>query len=326
MSDEKVHQKHDKGYSFLLCSKKALMQLLRSFISAGWSEQVDEAALIKVEKSYILQDFHNKEADLVYKAKIKDTEVIFYVLLEMQSSVDFLMPYRLQLYMTEIWRDIFKNTDENNAQRKNFRLPAIVPIVLYNGEQEWTVPLNFREMLNGQELFGKHVVDFRYTLINVNKYKEEELLELANLIGAVFYLDQVRNLEEILVRLKNLVEIIPKMSKEEFRLFLTWVENILAANLTPEQKRQVSKFLQEINPQEVSKLITNVEKVIKQSQEDAEKQGIEKGIEEGREERNIELAKQMIEEGEDINKIMKYTGLSEEEIENLKQQSFKTSL
>ncbi|WP_422664938.1 Rpn family recombination-promoting nuclease/putative transposase [Aneurinibacillus uraniidurans] len=58
--------------------------------------------------------------------------VIFYVLLEMQSSVDFQMPFRLLFYMLEIWRDILKNTDKNEAVRKDFRL------VLYNGKQEWT--------------------------------------------------------------------------------------------------------------------------------------------------------------------------------------------
>ena len=70
MSEEEIHQPHDKGYSFLLDSKKAFMQLLRSFIRTGWTEQVEEASLEKINKSFILQDFKDKEADLVYKARI----------------------------------------------------------------------------------------------------------------------------------------------------------------------------------------------------------------------------------------------------------------
>jgi len=57
-------------------------------------------------------------------------------------------------------------------------------------------------------------------------------------------------------------------------------------------------------------MISNVERVIKKSMEDAEKQGMEK--------RSIEIAKQMLSEGESIEKIMKYTGLSRDEIEKLK--------
>ena len=61
-------------------------------------------------------------------------------------------------------------------------------------------------------------------------------------------------------------------------------------------------------------MITNVEKVIKKSREEAKKEGMEKGIEKGIE----KVARQMLEDGEYMEKIMKYTGLSREEIEKLK--------
>ena len=53
-------------------------------------------------------------------------------------------------------------------------------------------------------------------------------------------------------------------------------------------------------------MISNVERVLKKSYKDAEKQGI------------LKVAKQMLLEGEDIEKIEKYTGLSKETIEQLK--------
>ena len=53
-------------------------------------------------------------------------------------------------------------------------------------------------------------------------------------------------------------------------------------------------------------MISNVERVIKKSMEDAEKKGMEK------------VAKQMLAEGEDIEKIVRYTGLIKEDIERLK--------
>ena len=41
-------------------------------------------------------------------------------------------------------------------------------------------------------------------------------------------------------------------------------------------------------------------------------------LEEGRQENKLEIAKEMLEDGLDITKISKYTGLSKEEIEKLK--------
>jgi hypothetical protein len=57
-----------------------------------------------------------------------------YLLLEMQSSVDFRMPYRLLLYQVEIWRYLLQNEEDALSNRKTFQLPPIIPIVLYNGK------------------------------------------------------------------------------------------------------------------------------------------------------------------------------------------------
>ncbi|WP_294153707.1 flavodoxin domain-containing protein, partial [uncultured Clostridium sp.] len=40
-----------------------------------------------------------KEADIVYKAEAQGKEVVFYILLEFQSSVDYTMPLRLLLFL-----------------------------------------------------------------------------------------------------------------------------------------------------------------------------------------------------------------------------------
>lgn len=51
--------------------------------------------------------------------------------------------------------------------------------------------------------------------------------------------------------------------------------------------------------------------------EDARQEGLQEGRQEGRQEGKIEIAKIMLKDGESIEKIIKYTGLSKEEIENL---------
>ena len=61
----------------------------------------------------------------MYKATIGNAEVIFYIILEFQSSVDYSMPIRLFLYMSEIWREVLKNTEKSDVKRKDFKLPAI---------------------------------------------------------------------------------------------------------------------------------------------------------------------------------------------------------
>jgi len=82
-------------------------------------------------------------------------------------------------------------------------------------------------------------------------------------------------------------------------------------NLEPEEEEEVKEeLLEELPPGEVSKL----EKLVTSW----EKRGKEEGKEEGKKERDKEIAKLMLADGKDIEEIMKYTGLSKEEIEELK--------
>ncbi|MDF2723138.1 MAG: hypothetical protein K0Q59_2813, partial [Paenibacillus sp.] len=76
---QRVHQPHDKGYKYLLSSKRLFVELLRSFVRQGWVEHIDETDVTNVDKSYILPDFSEKEADLVYRVKLKGQDVIFYI-------------------------------------------------------------------------------------------------------------------------------------------------------------------------------------------------------------------------------------------------------
>jgi len=190
--------------------------------------------------------------------------------------------------------------------RKNFRLPVIVPMVLYNGDANWSVPIEFKDTLSNADLFEDNVLNFKYILFDVQKYEEEELLQLSNLIGSVFLVDKSSELEDIIEQLKKLISIIKNLEAEEFRLFTNWAEKILTRDVPLKEKGKVTNFFKDTRPEEVEEMITNVERVLKKSWEDAENKGVEK------------VAKQMLIKGEPVEKIMEYTGLSKEEIEELK--------
>ncbi|WP_248925277.1 Rpn family recombination-promoting nuclease/putative transposase [Paenibacillus hamazuiensis] len=231
--------RHDRGYKYLLSSKQIFLQLLKSFVHRDWVQQVDESRLVGVDKSYILPDFSKKEADIVYRLQLEDQDIIFYVLLEMQSTVDYQMPYRLLMYQTEIWRDVLKNTPKPIPARKDFRLPAIVPLVVYSGKRRWTASRSFREVIGGEKLFGTELMNFQYILIDVQRYKEEDLLSLSNTIGAVFLLQQQDGLDDLRRQLSNLMGTVERMPEPQLRRFLTWLTHRFARKLPHAKLDQV---------------------------------------------------------------------------------------
>lgn len=83
------------------------------------------------------------------------------------------------------------------SNRKSFRLPPIIPIVLYNGKQAWTASRQFAN----EDMFGTELLDFEYLLIDAARYTEEELLSLSNTVGSIFLLDQTEDQEQLLNRL-----------------------------------------------------------------------------------------------------------------------------
>ena len=61
----KLHHPYDKAYKTLLSNRTIFATLLHHFIPGDWSKKLDAENLIRVDKSYVLSDYKEKEADLV---------------------------------------------------------------------------------------------------------------------------------------------------------------------------------------------------------------------------------------------------------------------
>ena len=78
--------------------------------------------------------------------------------MELQSTVDFHMPYCLLLYQVETWRDYMKNIETKAAARTSACRP-LSPSSSYNGKASWTAAQTFRQMLKGERLFGDELLN-----------------------------------------------------------------------------------------------------------------------------------------------------------------------
>lgn len=315
---KEIHNIHDKSYKDLFSNKELLVTMIQSFIKGSWGKEITKDNIDLVNKSYVLADYEQLESDIVYKANIEDKEVIFYILLEFQSYVDYSMPIRLFLYMTEIWREVLRNTKQTEVKGKDFKLPAIVPIVLYNGEYKWTVERKFKNVINKSELFGNNIIDFEYILIDINKYDKEELIELNNIASAVFYLDQKVDIEEFISRVKDVALGFNNLNEEQKMLLRHWLRN----TLSDEIKEKIGEKIEDIliaNKEEVDRMTSNISKTIKETFEKTREDGIEEGIEKGIEKGKIEVAKNLLSMGMDVLTVIKATGLSKEDIEKIKE-------
>ncbi|NOV60350.1 Rpn family recombination-promoting nuclease/putative transposase [Clostridium beijerinckii] len=271
------------------------------------AKELNEENLILVDKQYILADYEENEADIVYRANVGGEEIIFYTLLEFQSTVDYRMPLRLFFYINEILREYTKNlTEEDKKNRKGFRVPAVIPIVLYNAIRKWNVPLYFKDIVNKNELFGENIVNFKYSLIDVNhQYTKEELIKNNNITSAIFLLDQKVEPLEFFERLKAVALKFNKLTSREKEILKHWLRNTVDETV----RESVVKIL-EADKEGVENMVANNAFMIKEMKEKVEK--------ETRKQDRIEIAKNAIKLGMNDEDISKLTGLNVDEISKIR--------
>lgn len=218
---------HDKGYKRIFSIKKNFLHFIKKYISYDWMMELTEKDLELIDKEFITDQFDTYESDLVYKVNTKEGSVYLFFLFELQSYNDFTMPFRLLVYMVAIWLDYFSNYDKNERKRKSFRLPAIMPIVLHNGERNWTASCQFKEMIEHSDLFGKNIVDFEYILVSVNKITDAKIKESNTLVDNILLADKKRTRQEWINGIEELIQRIRKMDKNDLNEWITWFSNVI---------------------------------------------------------------------------------------------------
>ena len=282
-----IHHLHDKGYKDLFSKKEIAADLFKNVIKEKWSKEITPSNLTLVNKSFVTSDYEDTECDIVYKSNFGDTEMIFYILLEFQSRIDYSMPLRLLFYMTEILREYSKNANHKKYDR-NLKIPAIIPIVLYNGDKVWDVPLEFRKIIFNEKVFGNGLINFKYDIIDVNNgFSKEELINSKNVSSAIFLLDQKIKPLEFLNRIKAIALYFNELNKNELRALKHWIKNTTETPLA-----EIAIDILESKREDVERMVASNAFILSEEREQARKEGRNQGLKEGLKEGKIEGLKE----------------------------------
>ena len=319
MSNESIHQPDDKAYKDILSKRENFIDFLKGFIEEEWINQIDLAPdnLVLVNKSFILNDYKEKEADIIYRLKLGDKDIIFYVVLELQSTVDFTMAFRLLIYMTELWKQVFLNSDKNERERKGYKLPAIIPIVVYNGSAKWTAVRSFKEMQAGSEFLGEYLLDFKYKFVDVHECPEKQLYDMKSLIGTVFSIEQCETSEELLNRLEKLIAIAKSFSDESWVEFKNWIIHILALKFPDEVKNEIYESISKVKREEANAMVSNVGLLIEKELNSSRIEGKIEGKMEGKMEGKEEVVRAAVLRGLSLEVVSEITGLDIEKVKEI---------
>ncbi|HNX24418.1 MAG TPA: Rpn family recombination-promoting nuclease/putative transposase, partial [Spirochaetota bacterium] len=266
----KKHNFHDSGYKKFFSNPEMICQLLTYFVDEGWTADIDYSSLQRIDKSFVTDEFANRESDLVYKAYFKGKEVYIFLLLEFQSTVDRFMALRMLRYITELYEYLIKSY-------RIKMLPAVFPVMLYNGEKRWTVPEELNKLIE-KSIPEKYIPDFRYYKIAENEFNKDFLRKIKNSVSALFYAENSSG-DELTKEFKILTGLLKAERPQELSLFVKWFKYMFSDR---------DDVVEEVKGLEEAK--TMLRSSIKEMSKKLINEGMEKGIQKGLQAGKLETA------------------------------------
>jgi len=288
-----IHEFPDRAIRWLLETPDNVKGLLLSAV-ADLAKRIDYTRLQRLDRTFISDNFRKREADLVFTAPFLDEqeeitrEVIIYILIENQLTVDPTMPFRILSYMLRIWESQREKFESENVPLTKWRFHPILPVVFYTGEQKWNEPLDIKRLIDLPKSLEEFIPRHKTILFNLKATSPEKLVEYDHPFGWILQLmqkekagtDEFRNLWQ------TVIEHLRLMASEERANWSKLIYFMMAFIYERREKFEHDEFLSIIKSsiedktqrEEVEKMGKTMAQVL---MEEGEAKGIEKGIEKG---------------------------------------------
>ncbi len=317
MSDNKViHKIKDNSYKELFDNPEVFIQFIKHFSNVPILNDIKAEDIEDYTNRFIPLFLEEKDADSIKVVKIKE-DIFVITMIEHQSEVCYNMSCRMLWYMLLIWNEWIKQKEEKGITiRKDFKLPPILPIVYYTGTDTWSAEVNFSNSVYLSNEFSKYIPNFSYELVPLNKYTIEDLMKYEDILSFIMILDKIKKPTQIKEILQKITEdYINKVNENIPDNLLQLIKDIVFLFLKKidASKKEREEIESLINERRFSNMFETLEYNIQKEREQYREEGRLEGHLEGK----TEIIKNMLDDNLPIATIIKYTGLSKEEIEKL---------
>ena len=96
--------------------------------------------------------------------------------------------------------------------------------MLYNGAAPWTAPVKLSALIEQNPPLGTFGLDFQYFLIAENRYSQEALLNIRNIVSTLFLAESHYDLDVLEIELLDLFS--SEADKDAVSLFLNWFRQL----------------------------------------------------------------------------------------------------
>jgi predicted transposase YdaD len=299
MADE-IHHPHDMMVRAVLSDLAEATSFLQTHLPQEVSQALSWSTLKLLEGSFVDEHLRESEADVLYEVQHVSGEasVWVYILLEHQSTSDRWMRFRLLKYCCRIWDLSFR---EYPDQRE---LPAIVPLVFYQGERRWSYSSEFADLFAESVRDWLGVPRFSHGLIDQSGLQPDEVqgelkTQLMQLVMLAAYHPALAWMEQVARLLGSLSSLAPSGGINYVRIFVLYI----LATQEPETAQSFRDVLRQHAPEVGEDLMTYAQELLKEGEIRAE----------------VRIIENLLREGMEWPAIERITGVNETHFQALKQ-------
>jgi hypothetical protein len=180
----------DSLYHRLFSHPRMVEGLVREFVPRTLLGGLDFSGLQRVNTKFHSgrRSARRREGDVIWRLPTREGSDYLYLLIEFQSKSDAWMAVRTQVYQGLLWQQVI---DEQKL-RAGARLPPLLLLVLYNGEQRWEAANTTRELiaLSPDSALWPWQPQVRYHLLDMGAFPKNELARRSSLVALLFRLEQ----------------------------------------------------------------------------------------------------------------------------------------
>ena len=283
----------DSVFTLLFSDKEKLIELYNAVEGTNYAK--DTEVII------------NTLEDALYMNRINDISFVidgkFVVLIEHQSTVNYNMPLRLLLYIARLYEKMIDN--KAIYREMLIKIPTPEFIVLYNGKQEQPE----EQILKLSEAFMEKAdikLELITKVININYGKSKVLDKSENLSGYSYFIYDVQKYKDEGMPLREAIK----------RAIQDCIKENILRKFLEENGSEVENMLFTEFDIDVAKEVWQ-EEAMRKGLERGLEQGLERGKQEGEHNKAVKIAKSLL-DILDIETIAHKTGLTVQEVENLK--------
>ena len=175
----------DRSAKWLLANPDNLRGLLE-IIGKDLVALLDFSRIQRVNTTFIADNLREQESDLVFLLPFRDTdetEVMIYILIEHQSTVDPVMGFRMFSYMYHIWDQQRQQWVAEGVPKSQWRFRPIIPVVFYTGPSEWRSVISMETLMDVPEALLRFVPKFETLFLSIQGEPDANLLQTEGPFG-----------------------------------------------------------------------------------------------------------------------------------------------